>query len=845
MLSSIYNRVRITYGTLLLALSLCFTVIGVQSTAISAQATSPTQLAAQQFIYGTPIAYPAFTVETELTITADLDTLDGMWLNALKQAADDAPVLALTWSPTDSWFGPFWGIQLVSAKPLFPASLQTRQSAGFLQGTEYISLSSHQPVVGHTYSCRLGYTPAAGLVSVQITDVTQNQVLVRQSLQVLPFIGELSPYMGITGQDASAAPAGELNLVQVLDYNLPQDIYWWVTQQSSPLSSYNPIETVDRRLPTQIRITLPWETLPGALEFTLEQDDAVTSVLSIKQAQSGDYAADFSNVTPGIYKLVGRYHEDGRTWILSEQDLTVGRLEYEILAVEVDRYGPDGPTISGSLRVASDGPLPDIAFNIAYSMVKHTFRPNNGPGTGTILSEEVIESADIFSQPPTYSGSSPQVISFTAPIGQTCENDSVWQITVSPYSIPDAYYAEGFTKSVWVGRTIEPQAWTGYLTDEKQTKISVAPGIDAYHVSGSIAAGPLHIFILEVDLNTPGITIDGLAGRHYTQNSPPTLWPRSQISRLVADTGAVAGVNASFFDINSTQLPRGMLVSSYNLLRTPDDPSRGILGISADNKAYIGNWLFKGYVRNLKGGAQLTLNAINSSGFAVNSTNLYRHPYLMSPGNQGATTNTQVVELVLHDLETATPGVIRARVAQIRVNKPGIKITEDIMVLSSRDVSAALLLEHYQEGDLIEINYELNGGLSRPWLPTESELQGAASGGVVLLMNGLYGEHYVHTDTARHPRTAAAIDAERKKLYLFVIDGRTQTSVGVTYKEMADYFLYMGAFEALNLDGGGSSTLSIRMPTTGQVQHLNYPSSGGTERYVADGIGVFYTPPSN
>lgn len=78
------HGVRITYGTLLLALSLCFTVIGVQSTAISAQATSPTQLAAQQFIYGTPIAYPAFTVETELTITADLDTLDGMWLNALK-----------------------------------------------------------------------------------------------------------------------------------------------------------------------------------------------------------------------------------------------------------------------------------------------------------------------------------------------------------------------------------------------------------------------------------------------------------------------------------------------------------------------------------------------------------------------------------------------------------------------------------------------------------------------------------------------------------------------------------------------------------------------------------------
>jgi hypothetical protein len=354
----------------------------------------------------------------------------------------------------------------------------------------------------------------------------------------------------------------------------------------------------------------------------------------------------------------------------------------------------------------------------------------------------------------------------------------------------------------------------------------------------------LHIYILEIDLNTPGITIDGLAGRHYTSGSSAITWPRSQISRLVTDVGAVAGVNASFFEISSTMLPTSMLVQSYDLLRTPDNLSRGILGITADNEVYIGNWAFRGTVQLPNGQSPLTLNAINPSGVAMNSVSLYRHPFLKSPGNQGAAAGMQTIELVLRDVQASTPGVISARVAQIRRNQPGVQITEDMMVLSGRDIPARLLAEHYQEGDQIEITYELKGGPGWPWLPTTSDLKGAASGGVVLLINGVYGEPYVHSDTARHPRTAAAISADRKKLFLFVIDGRTQTSVGVTYKEMADYFLRMGVFEALNLDGGGSSTFSIRLPITGQVQHLNSPSDGA-ERYVADGIGVFYTPTGN
>jgi exopolysaccharide biosynthesis protein len=73
-----------------------------------------------------------------------------------------------------------------------------------------------------------------------------------------------------------------------------------------------------------------------------------------------------------------------------------------------------------------------------------------------------------------------------------------------------------------------------------------------------------------------------------------------------------------------------------------------------------------------------------------------------------------------------------------------------------------------------------------------------------------------------------------------VADGRSPLSVGMTYREMADSFRHIGAFHALNLDGGGSTAMAVRDPNSGIVRVLNTPSDG-QERYVPDGLGIFYT----
>ena len=101
------------------------------------------------------------------------------------------------------------------------------------------------------------------------------------------------------------------------------------------------------------------------------------------------------------------------------------------------------------------------------------------------------------------------------------------------------------------------------------------------------------------------------------------------------------------------------------------------------------------------------------------------------------------------------------------------------------------------------------------------------------------------TDTAIHPRTAVGIDRDANRLILMVVDGRQPGySEGVTLAELAGLLAERGADEALNLDGGGSSTMACA-DAAGNVVLLNQPIQfgiPGTERVVANHFGLTWGP---
>lgn len=83
-----------------------------------------------------------------------------------------------------------------------------------------------------------------------------------------------------------------------------------------------------------------------------------------------------------------------------------------------------------------------------------------------------------------------------------------------------------------------------------------------------------------------------------------------------------------------------------------------------------------------------------------------------------------------------------------------------------------------------------------------------------------------------HPRTAAGVTADGR-LLLMLVDGRQRQSRGVSLEELAALMVGIGAEEALNLDGGGSSSLVVN----GKL--VNNPAGRGSEREVMTAVGVF------
>lgn len=91
------------------------------------------------------------------------------------------------------------------------------------------------------------------------------------------------------------------------------------------------------------------------------------------------------------------------------------------------------------------------------------------------------------------------------------------------------------------------------------------------------------------------------------------------------------------------------------------------------------------------------------------------------------------------------------------------------------------------------------------------------------------------------PRTAIGLSADRKRAWLVVVDGRQPDAVGASLPELAELFADLGASDALNLDGGGSSTLAVE-GADGKPVLLNTPvhtSIPGRERPVANHIVLF------
>ncbi len=110
----------------------------------------------------------------------------------------------------------------------------------------------------------------------------------------------------------------------------------------------------------------------------------------------------------------------------------------------------------------------------------------------------------------------------------------------------------------------------------------------------------------------------------------------------------------------------------------------------------------------------------------------------------------------------------------------------------------------------------------------------AVCGNLMLLDNGVIQS----VDTHLEPRTAIGVTKSGKRLFILVGDGRRKEySNGLSYADMAHIFKKLGAYDAVNLDGGGSSSFCIGVGE-GKFAPVNRPSDKAGERFVPNGLAV-------
>jgi hypothetical protein len=88
----------------------------------------------------------------------------------------------------------------------------------------------------------------------------------------------------------------------------------------------------------------------------------------------------------------------------------------------------------------------------------------------------------------------------------------------------------------------------------------------------------------------------------------------------------------------------------------------------------------------------------------------------------------------------------------------------------------------------------------------------------------------------RHPRTAVGFSRDSTTLFILTVDGRSENSGGMTLGELATMMQKLGAWQAMNFDGGGSTTMVI----DGAL--VNSPSDATGEREVGNALLVVKKP---
>lgn len=283
---------------------------------------------------------------------------------------------------------------------------------------------------------------------------------------------------------------------------------------------------------------------------------------------------------------------------------------------------------------------------------------------------------------------------------------------------------------------------------------------------------------------------------------------RGSLAKRAADLGLLVAINSSYFDSDGWVV--GITKDNGKMI-SMEEGVHSAFSLTAGRPAIVKDAYYNAYLE-LKNGEKLFIKGMNRARIADDCV-LFNEAYAHSTktnqwGREIKLKNGRVISVSSLGNMTIEPGT---------------------QVISGHGVNAKKL-QDIHIGDRIKLVESFNNSVL-----TEADV--IVGAGPLLMENGKINvrtqEEKIAKDIAqgRSPRTAIGIK-EDGSILLVVVDGRSISSCGMSLNELANLLRKLGAVDALNFDGGGSSEMVIK----GKI--VNKPSDG-KERLVSMGLGLF------
>ncbi|SDY46838.1 phosphodiester glycosidase family protein [Tindallia californiensis] len=356
-----------------------------------------------------------------------------------------------------------------------------------------------------------------------------------------------------------------------------------------------------------------------------------------------------------------------------------------------------------------------------------------------------------------------------------------------------------------INSLMQPVFASGYLYEDRQ-KNNIGSGVTHERVLRFGENGWLHMNVVTIDLKNDKSEIDLL------QSSQGVSHKETLSQMLTQKENPIAAINTDFFYVTNPDSPLGIMVRDGQVVSSPVTVKPfSALGITKDREAMIDTWQNNMYISSERGGI-FSVKAYNKITWNYHQTTIMdRNWGEKSPG--ASDEYPDLVEIVVKD----------GQVQEVRRGLPAVTIPENGYVLLASGQEGNELYEAIKPSEKLTFHPQM--------IPSLEGIELAVGGGTPLVRNGQIAS-FTEPVTGNHPRTAVGIDNSGSKLLMVTVDGRHTSYRGVNGEVLARLMIEMGSFNALLMDGGGSTTMMVRSPGDAKAALANTPSDGGQRRII-------------